>query len=77
MQHFINNDSDREHFRIDRKCQIFKGLWSHIKGRSGVNFIEIFVVEMDSKTKISNDGFALFEENVLWLKISMNDVVGV
>ena len=77
MEHFINDDSDREYFWIDRKFQILEGFWSHVKGRSGVHFIEIFVVKMDRKTKISDDGFPLFKENVLWFKVSMDNFLGV
>ena len=32
---------------------------------------------MDSKAKISNDRFALFEENIFRFEVSMNDVLSV
>jgi hypothetical protein len=32
---------------------------------------------MNGKTKISDDWLALFEENILWFEISVNDFLGV
>jgi hypothetical protein len=32
---------------------------------------------MNGKTKISDDWLALFEENILWFEISVDDFLGV
>jgi hypothetical protein len=77
VKHFINDDSDRKNLRVNGEFEIFEGLRSHVKRRAGIDFIEILVVKADSKAKISDDRFALFEENILGFKVSVDDVLGV